>query len=79
MTASASSLPDLDKSGSATVDISKFTMKGLNKRSSPSGAEYKCELEPLWLAANLVEKLRPELRERTSDPHYLVAGPGLGV
>ena len=39
------------------VDISDFTAaKILNKRSSPSGVEYRCELE-LWLAADLVEKM----------------------
>jgi hypothetical protein len=52
ITVSASNLPALGEGGQAIVDISKFTiMKILNKRSGPSGVEYKCELEPLWLAA----------------------------
>jgi hypothetical protein len=55
--ASASSFPDLGKGSPAVVDISKFTaVKILDKRSSPSGVEYRCEFEPLWLAPNLVEK-----------------------
>ena len=45
--------------GRAIVDISKLTtVKVLDKRSSLSRVEYKCELEPLWLAADLVEKAR---------------------
>jgi hypothetical protein len=51
---SASSLPE---GGPVMVDISNFTAaKILNERPSPSGVEYRCELEPLWLAADLVEK-----------------------
>jgi hypothetical protein len=39
------------------VDISKFTaVKIFDKRSSPSGMEYKCEFGPLWMAADLVER-----------------------
>jgi hypothetical protein len=57
MTVSASSLADLGEDGPATVDISKLTTaKILDKRSSPSRVEYKCELEPLWLATVLVRK-----------------------
>jgi hypothetical protein len=58
--------------GLAIVDISKLTtVKVLDKRSSSSGVEYKCEFEPLWLAADLAGKgadgtrSHPELRERT--------------
>ena len=41
------------------MDISKLTIvKILDKRSNASGVEYECELEPLWLAADLVEKAR---------------------
>ena len=41
------------------VDISNFTAaKVLDERPSPSGVEYRCELEPLWLAADLVEKAK---------------------
>jgi hypothetical protein len=55
--ASLSSLPDIGEGGLGMVDISKVTTaKILEKRSSPSGVEYKCELEPLWLAADLVER-----------------------
>jgi hypothetical protein len=54
---SASSLTDLGKGGPVMVDISNFTAaKVLDERPSPSGVEYRCELEPLWLAADLVEK-----------------------
>lgn len=39
------------------VQISKLTSaKILDNRSSPSGAEYKCELKPLWLPADVVRK-----------------------
>jgi hypothetical protein len=57
MTASVSSLTNLNKDGLMMVDISKLTtVKILNKRSNASGVEYECELEPLWLAADLVEQ-----------------------
>jgi hypothetical protein len=37
--------------------MSRFkTAKVLDKRSGPSGDEYKCELEPVWLAGQLVGK-----------------------
>jgi hypothetical protein len=32
------------------------TVKVLDKWSSSSGVEYKCEFEPLWLAADLAER-----------------------
>lgn len=52
------SIADLRKDGPATVDVSKLaTTKILDKRFSPSGLEYKCELEPLWLTIDLVEKV----------------------
>jgi hypothetical protein len=51
------SIRSVDEDGLAIVDISKLTtVKVLDKRSSSSGVEYKCELEPLWLAADLVER-----------------------
>jgi hypothetical protein len=69
-TVSASSLPDLGEGGPVMVDISNFTAaKILDERPSPSGVEYRSELEPLWLAAELVEKAKmgtrshPELQE----------------
>ena len=41
------------------MDVSKLTtVKILDKRSNASRVEYECELEPLWLAAYLVEKAR---------------------
>jgi hypothetical protein len=41
------------------VNILNFTAaKVLDERPSPSGVEYRCELEPLWLAADLVEKAK---------------------
>jgi hypothetical protein len=41
------------------VDISSFAVvKILDERLSPSGVEYSCELEPLWLAADLVGKAK---------------------
>jgi hypothetical protein len=57
MTVSASSLSDVSEDGLAIVDISKLTtVKVLDKWSSSSGVEYKCELEPLWLAADIAER-----------------------
>jgi len=42
-----------------TVDISNFTAtKILDERWSSPGVEYRCELEPLWLAVELVEKAK---------------------
>jgi hypothetical protein len=59
MTVSASSLSDVSEDGLAIVDISKLTtVKALDKRSSLSRVEYKCELEPLWLAADLAERVQ---------------------
>ena len=58
-TVSASSLPDLGEGGPVMVDISNFTAaKILDERPSPSGVEYRCEFEPRWLAAELVEKAK---------------------
>jgi len=58
-TVSASSLPDLGDDGPVVVDISNFTAaKILNKRPSPFGFEYRCELEPLWLTADFMEKAK---------------------
>jgi hypothetical protein len=51
MTVSASSLSDAIDDSPAIVNVSKV----LDKRSSSSGVEYKCDLEPLWLAAALAE------------------------
>src|SRR5256714_12069502 len=40
------------------IDISYFTTaRILDKRSSPFGVEYRCELEPLWLPAELVKEV----------------------
>jgi hypothetical protein len=58
-TVSASSLSDLSEGGPVMVDISNFTAaKVLDEWLSPSGVEYRCELEPLWLAADLMEKAK---------------------
>jgi hypothetical protein len=57
MTVSASSLSGVGEDSLAIVDISKLiTVKVLDKRSSSSGVEYRCELEPLWLAVGLAER-----------------------
>jgi hypothetical protein len=59
MTASVPSLANLDEDGPLMMNISKFTtMKILDKQSNVSGVEYECELEPLWLVADLVQKAR---------------------
>jgi hypothetical protein len=58
-TISASSLPGLGEGGPVMVDISNFTAANiLGEWPSPFGVEYRCELEPLWLAADLVEKAK---------------------
>ena len=42
-----------------TVDILTLTTtKMLDKRSSLCGVEYRCELEPLWLPADLVKEVQ---------------------
>src|SRR5207248_8059338 len=57
ITVSASSLSDASEDGPAIIDVSKLTtVKVLDKRSSSSGVEYKCEFEPLWLATDLAER-----------------------
>jgi hypothetical protein len=57
LTVLVSGLPDVREGGSAMGNILKFEItKILDKRSSPSGVEYKCELEPMWLAADWVER-----------------------
>jgi hypothetical protein len=54
MTASVSSLTNLNKDGLMMVDISKLTtVKILDKRSNASGVAYECALEPLWLAVEI--------------------------
>ena len=56
-TVSAPNLSDAGEDGPAIIDVSKLkTVKVLDKRSSSSGVEYKCEFEPLWLAADLAER-----------------------
>jgi hypothetical protein len=58
VTVSALALPDLGEGDPIMVDISCFTTaKILGKRSSPSEVKYMCQLEPLWLAADLVEEM----------------------
>jgi hypothetical protein len=45
--------------GPVMADTLNFTVaKILDERPSPSGVEYRCELEPLWLAADLIEKAK---------------------
>jgi hypothetical protein len=57
MIISALSLFNAGKGSSAIIDVSKFvTVKVLDKRSGSSGVKYRCELGPLWLAADLVER-----------------------
>jgi len=57
MTVSPSSVPNAGENGLAIIGISKLTTaKILDKRSSPFRVEYRCKLEPLWLAADLVER-----------------------
>jgi hypothetical protein len=47
------------ENGPVMVDISTFTIANiLGKRSSPSGVEYECEFGPLWLPAEMVERLQ---------------------
>jgi hypothetical protein len=56
-TVSASSLSDAGKDGPAIINVSKLTtVKILDERSSLSEVKYKCEFEPLWLAADLAER-----------------------
>jgi hypothetical protein len=58
-TVSALSSPDVGKDSPMMVGISNFTTaKILDKRSSPFGIEYRGELMPLWLPADLVEKVQ---------------------
>ena len=51
-----------NSSGEVHISIARFseqtltTVKILDKRLSSSGVEYKCELEPLWLAADMAER-----------------------
>ena len=59
VTTSVSSLTNLNEDSPMVVDISKLTtVKILDKRSNASRVEYECELKPLWLVADLVEKAR---------------------
>jgi hypothetical protein len=40
------------------INISYFTIaRILDKRLSPFGVEYRCELEPLWLPTELVKEI----------------------
>jgi hypothetical protein len=56
-TVSALNLSNAGEDGPAIIDVSKLiTVKVIDKRSSSSGVKYKCEFEPLWLAADLAER-----------------------
>jgi hypothetical protein len=58
VTGSASSLPNIGENDPVMIVISYFTTaKILDKRSSPFEVEYRCELEPLWLPAELVKEV----------------------
>jgi hypothetical protein len=58
VTVSTSGLPGLGEDGPAIIDISIFTTaKILDKQLSSFGAEYRCELELLWLAVDLMKKV----------------------
>jgi hypothetical protein len=51
-------LPDIGEDDPVMIDISYFTTaRILDKRSSPFGVEYRCELEPLWLPTELVKEM----------------------
>jgi hypothetical protein len=55
-TLSASNLRKIDEDDSGVIKISNFTtLKVLDKRSGPSGIEYRCAFES-WLTADLVAK-----------------------
>jgi hypothetical protein len=58
------------------VDISKLTAAQiLDQRSSPCGVEYKRELEPLWLAADLMERVQTgRVRIRSYENGLVRAG-----
>lgn len=59
ITVSALSLFNAGKDSPAIIDVLKLiTAKVLDKRSSSFRAEYKCEFEPLWLAADLAERVQ---------------------
>jgi hypothetical protein len=59
VTLSASNLRKIGENDLGMVGISNFTTtKILDKRSSPCGIEYRCQLEPLWLPADLVKKVQ---------------------
>jgi hypothetical protein len=56
---SALSLRKIGENDSVMVNILTFTTtKILDKRSSPCGVEYRCELERLWLPADLVKEVQ---------------------
>ena len=56
---SASSLRKIGENDAVMVTISTFTItKILDKRPSPCRVENRCELEPLWLPADLVKEMQ---------------------
>jgi hypothetical protein len=58
VTVSASSLPNIGEDDPVMIDISCFTAaKILDKRSSPFGVEYKCELGLVWLSSALEKEI----------------------
>jgi hypothetical protein len=62
------------------VDILNFTVaKILDEWLSPSGLEYRCELEPLWLAVELVEKAKMGRVHIRSYKNGLVQANRLGT
>ena len=80
MTVSASSLPNISKNDPVVIDISYFTTaKILDKRSSPFGIEYRCELGPVWLLLVLVKKISMEGVRIRSYENGLVRTDRLGT
>ncbi|KAF7506742.1 hypothetical protein GJ744_011466 [Endocarpon pusillum] len=50
-------LPNIGKNDPVVMDISCFTIaKILDKRPSPFGVEYRCELGPVWLSSVFGER-----------------------
>jgi hypothetical protein len=57
ITVSALSSPNIGEGGPAMVNISNFTTANiLDKRSSPFGVAYRCELGSVWLSSVLMGK-----------------------
>jgi hypothetical protein len=61
------------------VDFSNTLVMILDERLSPSRVKYRCELEPMWLATDLMEKAKIGRIHIQNYKNYLIRANRLGT